>query len=93
MRPIPPKLKEEMATDPFYEKCCIGGDCAGRIEWHHALIYAGRQINEKWAILPACHKHHAEVSKYDREFKRIAVSRATDEELLKYPKAKWHLLR
>lgn len=82
-----------MSADPYYQKCCIGGDCFGRIEWHHAIIYAGRQVNEKWAILPACQKHHAEVSKYDREFKRIAVSRATDEELQKYPKGQWYLLR
>lgn len=34
------------------------GNCAGRITWEHALIYAGRQLDEAWAILCICSYHH-----------------------------------
>lgn len=89
MRPIPTKLREEMSNDPFYMKCCLAhlGGCQGRIEWHHSIIYAGRQLNEKWAILPACQYHHRSVAHFNFKFIQIALNRATDEELLSISKA------
>jgi hypothetical protein len=58
----------------------------------HALIYAGKQIDEVWAIIPLCTYHHA-VNEYQdggdlQKSKNvwIALSRASDEELLKYPR-------
>lgn len=72
-----------MANDPYYKKCCLAymGTCLGRIEWHHSLIYGGRQIQKKFAILPACHFHHASVAHYNEDFVRVALNRATDQEL------------
>ena len=94
MRPIPPRVRAEMAEDPFYKACCLGPEnCAGRIEWHHVFIYAGRQVNEKWAIVPACHRHHEAAAVYNRDFQKVALSRATPEDLAKYPKKNWSLLR
>ncbi len=89
MTPIPVKIREEMANDPFYKTCCLShlGGCEGRIEWHHCLIYGGRQVQQKFAILPACHKHHAEVSKYNDQFIHVALNRATDSELQSITKA------
>ncbi len=47
MRPISPKLREQMANDPYYKYCARGGpDCNGRITWEHCFTYAGKQINE-----------------------------------------------
>lgn len=93
MRPIPPTMRDEMAKDDFYKKCVIGSwTCDGPVEWHHVFIYAGRQINEKWAILPACHLHHGMVktSKTIREeFESISLQLATPEDLAKYPKKDW----
>lgn len=34
------------------------GNCDGRITWEHAIIYAGKQLNETWAILGICEYHH-----------------------------------
>ena len=94
MRPIPPKLRAEMAADPFYQTCVHqSDDCAGRIEWDHTFIYASKQVNEKWAILPTCNWHHLHITQFRRESERIAVSRATPEELAKYPRRDWSLYR
>lgn len=74
------------------------GTCKGRITREHALIYAGRQIQELWAIIPLCAFHHAVDFYQDsgdlrkRVNEVIAVSRATAEELKKYPKANWDQL-
>lgn len=35
------------------------GNCDGRITWEHAIIYAGHQLQEAWAILGICAYHHA----------------------------------
>lgn len=89
MRTIPQKLKKEILSDPYYRNCAReGGDCDGRITWEHAIIYAGRQLNEKWAIIPLCTFHHAVDRHQDggdlnKEFNvLIALNRATEAELL-----------
>lgn len=90
MRAIPPKLRLEMERDPFYLKCCADNeDCKGRIEWHHNLIYAGRQVNEKWCILPLCVYHHSieKESEFGSYLDWVMVNRATEDELKKYSKA------
>jgi len=78
-----------MAHDPYYRKCARmnDGGCDGRITWEHAIIYAGKQFNEKWAIIPLCVYHHLEDG-LDKEINQmIALNRATDEELHEISKA------
>lgn len=91
MRPIPPKLREEMASDPYYKFCARRheGTCSGRITWEHALIYAGKQINEKWAIIPLCVYHHLGEGLNKELNVYIALERATPEEFAKYPRKDW----
>lgn len=88
MNKIPPKLREEMAGDPFYKRCCVTGEI-GKIEWHHNLIYAGKQVQEKWCILPLTyHIHRIADDKLVRErLDWIMLNRATDDELRRYSKA------
>jgi hypothetical protein len=65
IKPIPKKLRDEMAQDPYYQRCCVTGSQAGpgvKIEWHHNFeSYAhgnkGR-VNEKWCILPVLESIH-----------------------------------
>jgi len=92
MRPITPKVKKKLLDEP--KICCREdeGDCAGRLTLDHTLIFAGKQINEAWAIVWLCAFHHA-VDEYQDggDFNRektvwVALNRATDEELLKYSK-------
>lgn len=59
MNPIPQKLKEEILADDYYKKCCLTGIINDKIDWHHAWQYAGKQINEKWAIMPIWWRKHA----------------------------------
>lgn len=74
-----------MLADPYYKTCArkTDGGCDGRITFEHAIIYAGRQLQEKWAIVPICARHH-EVDGYqdngDLDKARnvhIALNRAT----------------
>lgn len=93
MRKIPLKMRTEMSLDPYYKTCARENDeCSGRITWEHAFIYAGRQVNEKWAIIPLCVYHHLGPG-LDKDLNRfIALRRANDEELLKYP-SNWDQLK
>lgn len=94
MRPIPLKLREEMGNDPYYKICARSNDgCDGRITFEHAVIFAGRQLNEKWSILPLCEFHHA-VNKHqdngslNKEINLwICLNRASEQELSQVSKA------
>jgi len=91
MRAIPQKLKNELEQDTWYKRCCLTGRTRvqEKIEWHHAFAFAGRQINERWCILPLAKSIH------DREKEReikdrlnwIMFNRADEETLKKYSKA------
>jgi hypothetical protein len=89
MRPIPKAMREEMALDPYMKRCCLAylGGCDGRIEWHHVFIYGGKQLNEKWAIVPACHDHHMKAEPLRPHFETVALNRATEDELKAISKA------
>ncbi len=89
MRPIPPQLREEMANDIFYKKCCLDNEfCSyGKIDWHHNLQYAGKQVNEKWCILPLCKYHHDTITYCKDNVDEIMLKRATYDELQQYSKA------
>ena len=90
MRPIPPKLREEMANDPYYKVCARKNyECSGRITWEHAWIYAGKQINEYWAIIPLCWYHHLGEGLDKKENRRISLRRASHDDLLKYARKDW----
>lgn len=87
-KPIPADMRAEMDEDPFMHRCCLADNtCEGRIEWHHNLIYAGKRVNEKWAVLPCCHYHHTSESHFKEQLNKIMCSRASVEDLEKYSKA------
>ena len=92
---IPLKLRKEMSEDPYYYRCAReDGTCKGRITWEHALLYANKRVQEKFAIIPICEYHHGLGKYWNKEgFNKeinelIALSRATEEDFNKYPKAK-----
>lgn len=87
MRPIPTKLKSEMERDPFYRRCAVTGRTAEKIDWHHNLIFGGRQVNEKWAIIPLSKQVHDAIHRYKEIVDWIMLNRATDDELKRYSKA------
>jgi len=89
MRKIPINLREEMANDKYYKVCArkSDGNCNGRITFEHAIIYAGQQLNKKWAIIPLCEAHHAVNRHQDGKLLNkeinicIALNRASESEL------------
>lgn len=94
MRKIPEELKQEILADPYYKVCCRRNEeCSGRITWEHSFTYKNRQINEKWAIIPLCIFHHLGAGLNKRINERIAVARATPEDLAKYPKKNWEIYK
>lgn len=92
MNNIPTKLREELTSDPQYQLCIYHNSHHGphmKIEWHHNLIFAGRQVQEKWCILPVCVDVHLQANNTEvrQQMDWIMLSRATLEELRRYSKA------
>ena len=96
MRPIPPKIRAQIDQDIFYKHCAFKylGECEGRTTVDHTVIFAGRQIDDLFNLVPVCAKHHGvdffqdagtELPKDMRLW--VALNRATDDDLLKYSKA------
>jgi len=92
---MPKNVREDVGSDPEYSRCALLGllpdligPCAGRVTREHALIYAGKKIQEKWAIIPCCAAHHG-VDQYQdapTEAKKeirvwVALNRATEADL------------
>ncbi len=93
-----------MAADPDYRQCmrnvlfndhrCAADPMTGRLlEWEHALTWAGRQLQEKFAIISICWWAHRGPGLDKRKNRIVAISRATDEDLEKYPNQEWLLLK
>lgn len=94
MRRISARVRKALLdeADVCARKC--DGGCAGRLTWEHAIIFAGRQLDEPWAIIKLCAHHHA-VDEYqdggDLQKEKnvwLALNRATNEELQAISKAK-----
>ena len=98
MHPIPIKLREKMTNDNSMKVCIYNNsDCSGRVEWDHVWNYANRQIQEEWAILPTCYKHHRggllnrEFSQYKSLEKAFYILKiGLDKIIIKYPKKDWN---
>lgn len=101
MNRIPAHLREQLAKDPEYSRCSLRGygECDGRITWEHAIIFAGKQVQKRWAIIPLCERHHAVGSHQDAgtmDKKRnewVALNRAIDAELRELSKANDYIQR
>ena len=87
---IPKQLLKEILADPYYKTCArLDSDCDGIITLEHALLYAGKQVQAKFAIIPLCWYHHLGDGLDKRWNIRKALSQATPEDLLRYPKNTW----
>lgn len=96
MNKIPEKLREELQNDKFYDQCCLEGGGKKtenifdpeRIEWHHNLIFANRQVQERFCILPIKKKFHDKmVGEIKERCDWIMLCRATEDEIRRYSKA------
>jgi len=91
MKPISLSVKRAILKDDFYKACCRCG--ADTVEWHHALQYGGSQLNEKFAIVPACHACHLAVDTTPDAkdyFKFVAISRMPGDKKMRYERYNWN---
>jgi hypothetical protein len=95
MRKISQHVLDSLAQEPDICLRKDEGNCVGKITYEHALIYAGKQVDEPFAILKICEYHHAvnrfqdggDLNKEKHEW--LALSRATEADFQKYYKANW----
>lgn len=94
MNNTPAWLREYWNKNPA-KKCerSETGMCSGRLTKEHAWIYAGRQIQEIWAVIDLCWYHHLGEGLDKQENQRISLRKATEEDLSKYPKKDWNYER
>lgn len=98
MHPIPIKLRQKLSESQDMKVCIHNNsDCSGRVEWEHAWTYAGKQIQEEWAIIPCCTYHHRGKG-LDKDFNRYkSLMKVKDiikqdpgiDVFLRYPKKNW----
>lgn len=98
MTKIPIPVRRELDADPNSKFCSLYGQhghvCGGhRLTGEHALIYAGKQIQEKWAIIIVCPAAQ-EVDEYqdahtmNKELNQwVALNRATEADFARFPRA------
>lgn len=85
--PIPLPVRSALASDPFMAVCIHRAflrdptPCHGRLEWEHAIIHGGRQVQEAWAIVPCCYQHHRGGDLIKQLNVLLALLRATDDQL------------
>jgi len=88
--PIPLETRERIDEDPYYKRCARENtDCSGRITVEHSWYFAGKRINDYWALIPLCVYHHLGKGLDKRINQAIAVARTTPEDRAKYPKIEW----
>lgn len=102
MRPIPPKLRKYLETQKRMKRCVIAdlqdvyGECSAKIEWEHLWIYGGPQVNEAWAIIGACKRHHDMKEGQPgikAAFQIASLALASEEDLQKYPRKPWDQIK
>ena len=100
--PTPPEVLQELMSLPYSNKCWRNlllhdHQCQGRLTWEHAILHAGKRVNETWAIVRLCAWAH-EVDEWqdgggmNKAINRwIALGRITDWEAVesKYPRTSW----
>jgi len=90
---MPKKLKEILRKKESYKVCFLKDvNCSHKIEWHHHFQYAGKQIQEEWAIISLCSYHHRIVrnKEISNRVEWVALNRLfSNEEWLKEAKKKY----
>ena len=92
MNNTPKHLKEKWATEK--PKCIRAseGNCQGRLTKDHTIIFAGKQVQEDWAIVDVCAFHHGvdqfqDCGDLDREkHTYYALCKATEDDLSRFSK-------
>ncbi len=96
MNKIPKNLREQLASDQFYSRCCITGlssTFADPIQWHHNMVFAGKQVQARFAILPVLKSVHDQANNKEIREKLdwVMLNRMSTEDLMLYGKGiRWY---
>lgn len=88
------KLLKQLKDEEFWNKRCIHSHEQG-VECEHAIFYAGRQVNERWALVPVAQRFNRNPSgKIKEQSAFYAMNQAKDWGLWeqvkeKYPRRDW----
>ncbi len=96
MHKTPKKVFEQIKSERYYcERRVVLGDhiCDGRLTMEHALIYRGKQIPDKWAVVVLCEWSHLGPGLNKRINEWLALRHSVTEDLEKYPKKDWTLMK
>lgn len=103
--PIPKPMRAKMEAMPFYHTCIRNKLLNDHVcetdplrpgkpvDWEHAIRYAGKKLNEIWAIIPICWLVHRGPMLNKEINVWIALNRASDEELLAISKAENYIAK
>ena len=58
-----------------------------KVDWHHNMTWRGRQLQEKFAILPLAKRVHDDIAYHKEECDWIMLNRADEATLKKYSRA------
>lgn len=92
MRAISKKTKNILLDSPRMKFCALRGiiphTCSPKIEWHHNLIYAGRQSDIPATILGICSNIHEKANRKDVKaaLDKIMFAQMSEEDFKKLPK-------
>ncbi len=98
MNKVPQKLKDKWKDEDkkgLVRHCMRSdeGNCQGRLTKEHCITFAGKQLQEDWAILDICAYHHGVDEFQDtgdmnkEKHVWIALNRATESRLRELSKA------
>lgn len=104
MRPLSYRVRKEVNTNRFYKTCVITGwtdeDCKKSglkvyISIEHALEYAGKQMDEPWAVVGLRSDLNTSYMPLDikEKCRIVCLIRSTPEDLRKYPKKDWNQIK
>ncbi len=98
--PIPARIRRVLEAMPRMRQCELRGaglgPCDGPLQWHHVFQYGGRSVQEVWAILCGCQRHHdlvKEDAAVREEFECRSLTYASASELAKYPMKDWRQIK
>ena len=94
MNDTPQQLKDYWTLHPA-KKCEMDWEdtCSGRLTKEHCWIYAGKQIQEVWAVIDLCEYHHLGNGLLKDYNQYISINRMTKEDEKKYPRKNWKQIR
>jgi|SRR5579872_3774022 len=94
MRKISEQTRDILKKDKQMKACCLRSTkfdlCKGRINWHHNLIYEGKQSDIPETILPLCegfHHRYADQTDIKEQLDWIMLYRMSDEQIKSISKA------